>query len=181
MKSVSKQKNFHWNSWSLKCRLQIGGNFVPCWICYRPPIRGHKQQYAPYNVEQYYKLTRPGKSHDESNYQVWSKSDDFFFVMRTSRNQMCDRFMKRWTDWWMEGHGQAIKMAEQNPRDFPLYASNSISGVTAFNSSPLGQNGHHFADDIFICNFVNEKFCILTEISPKWVPKGLIDNISALV
>ena len=30
-----------------------------------------------------------------------------------------------------------------------------------FNSSPSGQNGRHFSDDIFRCIFVNEKFCIL--------------------
>ena len=29
------------------------------------------------------------------------------------------------------------------------------------NSSPPEQNGRHFTDDIFICIFVNEKFCIL--------------------
>ena len=30
-------------------------------------------------------------------------------------------------------------------------------------------------------NFHNEKFCILIQISLKFVPKGLIDNKSALV
>ena len=35
----------------------------------------------------------------------------------------------------------------------------------AFNSSPPGQNGCCFADDIFKCTFMNEKFCILTQIS----------------
>ena len=49
------------------------------------------------------------------------------------------------------------------------------------NSSPPGQNGRHFADDTFRCVFVNEKFCILIKISLKFVPKGPIDNISALV
>ena len=29
------------------------------------------------------------------------------------------------------------------------------------------KNGRHFADDDFICIFMNEKFCILTRISPK--------------
>ena len=29
-----------------------------------------------------------------------------------------------------------------------------------FNSFPPGQNGRHFADDIFRCIFVNEKICI---------------------
>ena len=49
------------------------------------------------------------------------------------------------------------------------------------NSSPPGQNGHHFADDIFRCIFVNEKICIWTEISLKFVPKGPLDNKPALV
>ena len=45
------------------------------------------------------------------------------------------------------------------------------AGVTRFgfckytghlvNSSPPGQNGRHFAGDIFRCIFVNETFCIL--------------------
>ena len=46
--------------------------------------------------------------------------------------------------------------------------------------SPV-QNGHLFADDIFRCTFVNEKVCSLIRISPKFVPKGLIDNKPALV
>ena len=50
-----------------------------------------------------------------------------------------------------------------------------------FHSSPPGQNGCHFTDDTFRCIFVNEKFCILIKISKKFVPKGPIDNIPALV
>ena len=49
------------------------------------------------------------------------------------------------------------------------------------NSSPPGQNGRHFADIIFRCIFVNEKFCILIKISLKFVPKGPIDNYPAFV
>ena len=44
------------------------------------------------------------------------------------------------------------------------------------NSSYPEQNGRHFADDIFICIFVNEKFCISSQISLKFVPKGQIYN-----
>ena len=51
----------------------------------------------------------------------------------------------------------------------------------AFNSSPSGQNGHHFADDDFKCILVKEKFCTWTTISLKFVPKGTIDNIPAFV
>ena len=49
------------------------------------------------------------------------------------------------------------------------------------NSSPPGENKHHFADDIFRSIFVNEKFCILIKFSLKFVPKGPIDNNPALV
>ena len=49
------------------------------------------------------------------------------------------------------------------------------------NSSPPWQNGCHFADDIFRCIFVNEKFCILIKNSIKIVSDGPIDNNPALV
>ena len=48
------------------------------------------------------------------------------------------------------------------------------------NSSPPGQNGHHFAN-IFEYIFMNEKSCILIQISLKFVSKDPIDNKSALV
>ena len=38
-----------------------------------------------------------------------------------------------------------------------------------------------FTDDIFIRIFVKEKFCILIEISLKFVPKGPINNNPTLV
>ena len=50
-----------------------------------------------------------------------------------------------------------------------------------FNSSPPGQIGRHFADDIFRCIFWNERFCILIKISLKFVPKGPIDNNPSLI
>ena len=49
------------------------------------------------------------------------------------------------------------------------------------NSSPPGQNGLHFADNIFRCIFMNEKIYTLIKISLKFVPKGPIDNSPALV
>ena len=42
-----------------------------------------------------------------------------------------------------------------------------------------GQNGRHFADNIFKCIFLNEKIWILCKISLKIVPKGPIDNDQA--
>ena len=49
------------------------------------------------------------------------------------------------------------------------------------NSPPPEQNSRHFADDIFMGIFMNEKFCILIKVSLKLVPRGPIDNMSALV
>ena len=43
------------------------------------------------------------------------------------------------------------------------------------------QNGRRFADDIFKCIFVNENAWILIKMSLKFVPKGPINNIPALV
>ena len=49
------------------------------------------------------------------------------------------------------------------------------------NSLKPRQSGRHFADDIFKCIFLNENVWILIKISLKFVPKGLINNIPALV
>ena len=43
------------------------------------------------------------------------------------------------------------------------------------------QNGRHFADDIFKFIFLNENVWIPIKISLKFVPKGPINNIPALV
>ena len=45
----------------------------------------------------------------------------------------------------------------------------------------LRQNGRHFADDIFKYIFLNENVKISINISSKFVPKGQINNIAALV
>ena len=49
------------------------------------------------------------------------------------------------------------------------------------NTSRPRQNGRHFADDIFKCIFLNENVSISIKISLKFVPKGPINNIPALV
>ena len=53
--------------------------------------------------------------------------------------------------------------------------------IWVINTLRLRQNGRHFADDIFKCIFLYDNFWILIEISVKYVPYGLIDNIAALV
>ena len=43
------------------------------------------------------------------------------------------------------------------------------------------ENSRHFADDIFNCNSMNEKFCIWIKISLNFIPNGRIYNNPALV
>ena len=62
-----------------------------------------------------------------------------------------------------------------------LHYRTCILGLHSFNSSPLGQNGCLFADNIFRCILKNEKFCIFDKISLKFVPEGPFDNNPALV
>ena len=50
-----------------------------------------------------------------------------------------------------------------------------------FNTLRPRQNGRHFADDTFKCIFLNENVRISIKISLKFVPKGPINNIPALV
>ena len=57
----------------------------------------------------------------------------------------------------------------------------SVPQISGPNSSPLGQNGRHFADDIFKYNFINNKFLYFDRIPLKFVPKGPIDSKSVLV
>ena len=52
---------------------------------------------------------------------------------------------------------------------------------SALNSLRPRQNGRLFADDTFKCIFLNETIRISTKNSLKFVPKGLINNIAALV
>ena len=51
----------------------------------------------------------------------------------------------------------------------------------ALNTLRPRQNGRHFADDTFKCIFLNEKVWIPIKISFKFVPKGPVSNIPALV
>ena len=51
----------------------------------------------------------------------------------------------------------------------------------SFNTLRPRQNGRHFADNIFKCISLTENVWIPITISLKFVPKGPINNIPALV
>ena len=69
-------------------------------------------------------------------------------------------------------------MAWSGPTAFEPVTSIGLSDV---NTLRPRQNGRHFADDIFKRIFLNENILIPIKISLKFVPKGLINNIPALV
>ena len=58
---------------------------------------------------------------------------------------------------------------------------NTRPGYAEFNTLRPRQNERHFADDTFKRIFMNENVRISINISLKFVPKGPINNIPALV
>ena len=59
--------------------------------------------------------------------------------------------------------------------------SKQRSGWTLFNTLKQWQNGRHFTDDIFKSIFLNANFRISNKIPMKFVSRGPINNIPALV
>ena len=82
--------------------------------------------------------------------------------------------------WWAVDLGSSYRISHVlvTTRNMRSMYNN---GVVTINSSPPGQNGRHFSDEIFRCIFVNVKFCILIKISLKFVPNGPIYNNPVLV
>ena len=64
---------------------------------------------------------------------------------------------------------------------WPNSPSISQSQHQLFNTLRPRQNCRYFADDIFKCIFLNENVWISLKISLKFIPKGSINNIPALV
>ena len=61
-------------------------------------------------------------------------------------------------------------------------AKQNLTGYpTILNTLRPRQDGRHFPDDIFKCIFLNENVRISIDISLKFVSKGLINNIPALI
>ena len=65
--------------------------------------------------------------------------------------------------------------------DEPLCWSSHLWAMASSKHIEAETNEHHFADDIFNCIFLNENVWIPIKISLKFVPKGLINNIPAMV
>ena len=62
-----------------------------------------------------------------------------------------------------------------------MLQQNRDGSISTVNTLRPRQNGRHFPDDTFKRIFMNENIRISINISLKFVPKGLINNIPALV
>ena len=71
------------------------------------------------------------------------------------------------------------KFGKNNERSFSTLTP--VTQYLAFNTLGPRRNEQHFADDIFKRIFFNENVWISIKISLKFVPKGPINNIPALV
>ena len=76
--------------------------------------------------------------------------------------------------------GSVALMVENKPSAWNVQFHDKIRN-TALKLIEADTNGRHFADDIFKCIFLNENVWIPIKISLKFVPKGPINNIPALV
>ena len=84
------------------------------------------------------------------------KGRDIFYIIYAPRKEGCG-----WLLW-------------------PFLLTASVTGFN-FNTWGTRQNGRHFADDNFKCIFLDKNVWILIKSSMKFVPKGPINNIPALV
>ena len=102
-------------------------------------------------------------------------------ICDTQLNEQSYDIDYQWNDWfpWK----QQIKSKPQASLSLFLLCTMwwYVGILIAFTTLRVIQNGHHFADDMFNCIFLNEYLWILDEISLKYIPLGLIDNIAALL
>ena len=77
-------------------------------------------------------------------------------------------------------YAENVSMTRHHHDRIPMAASNRVS-VVSINTLIQRQNGCHFADDIFKCIFLNDNVWIPIKISLRFLPKGPINNIPALV
>ena len=101
-----------------------------------------------------------------------TRSFDVFFDLRLNK-----RLSKQWWGWWFEAISRPL-WRHRNAENRPVFWHRHRQCAS---SSPPEQDGRLFADDIFRCIFVNENFCILIQISLKFIRKGPINNVQALV
>ena len=120
----------------------------------------------------------------------WRGALTYFFYLRRNK-RLSKQSSRRWSgtpygSLWRQcnelGHRWIITSHRNITYTCPrlIFSFSLVKGVLV-NSSLPGQNGCHLADDSFKCLSLDEKARISITFSLKFVPKGQINNISALV
>ena len=105
--------------------------------------------------------------------EILTQNKKFFINGNAFENVICEMVgilsRERWVD-----------KAVHNPWDI-IYKVMHFESYKVFNTLRPRQHGHHFPNHIFKWIFFNENVWISIKISLKFVPKGPINNIPALV
>ena len=111
----------------------------------------------------------------------------FFFSCKTFTITVELRSLEMSNLWWMLCFDEC---KTSNPQQISgLWSGNVVSIAVksgqnhgpCFNTLRLRQDSQHFPDNFLKCIFLNKNIWILINISLKFVPKGQINNIPALV
>ena len=81
--------------------------------------------------------------------------------------------------WWLLGSRKEIVTKNNVSRG--LIELTEWVGLIQYWLIEAETNGRYFPDDIFKCIFLYENVFISIKISPRFVPKGQINNIPSLV
>ena len=157
------------------------GHFVPFIMCWK---------YHPLQVIDIVVATIPHNL--LCNICIWQRQEDMWTTWQTTSHTL--RMYEadfNGTNIYLNGHYEnasrawannyiSQNTARCNYLSVPYLAANA-SGTRVLNTLRPRRNGRHFADDIFKCIFLNENVWITVKISLKFVPKGPINKIPALV
>ena len=111
---------------------------------------------------------------------TWVKTFIYLFIlMRYVRSCHQEHIECQWANIIVS----CLRLIEDRvPVDFVYrYPNIKWTAMIWLNTLRPRQNGRHFAEDILKCNFLNENVWIPIKISLKFVPKGSINYIPALV
>ena len=120
---------------------------------------------------------------------LFSKYQSFFSGLNVSRNtymcsslhcEICNPVIMK-TYWILSiiPHSNIVSFLQNSWDSLWLLWIQTM--ICFLNTLRPEKNGRHFADDIFKCIFLNENVWIAIKISLKFVPRGPINNIPALV
>ena len=146
---------FWWSTWPLR----LTSVYVLRWTLHLKSSNKLPNNSIPFHF--FHKIS-------ERSVQTIVSYADVFYIIFTPE-QSWFRMKQRWSSF-------------EKSRTFPLEGhTNFDCSVYDINTLRPRQNGRHFADDTFNRIFMNENVKISINVSLKFVPKGLNNNIPALV